>query len=132
VPGPVADRRLPLAVTAVLALGAYTFAWIDGTHPRTVFEFGFMYVLSTLLLATTPAFGRRETWVAIGVALALLFVMDSVMNALGTFTHAPGAGTGVRVFGLFPLEDLPYALAVIQLLIAAPHLWRQATGHPPG
>lgn len=126
--GVVRRRRLLLAVIGAVAAASYLYAWLDGTHPRTVLEFGFMYVLSTLLLATTPAFWTRATWAGIGVALALLFVMDSVMNGLGTFAHAAGAGTGVRVFGLFPVEDVPYALAVIQLLIAAPYLWRQAAG----
>lgn len=115
------QRRLLLALFI-----PYLYAWLDGEHPRTILEFGFMYVLSTLLLATTPAFGRRETWATIAVALVLLFVMDSVMNSLGTFVHTPGAGTGVLVFGLFPLEDIPYALSVIQLMLAAPHLFRQA------
>jgi lycopene cyclase domain-containing protein len=123
--GPVGNRRLLLAVIGTLALLSYGYAWLDGTHPRTILEFGFMYVLSTLLLATTPYFWRREAWVAIGVALGLLFVMDTVMNGLGTFSHRPGAGTGVLI-GLFPLEDVPYALSVIQLLIAAPYLWRRA------
>jgi lycopene cyclase domain-containing protein len=133
--GPVRRRRLLLAVVGVVTGAAYLYAWVDGSHPRTVLEFGFLYVLSTLLLATTPAFWVRETWVCVGAALALLFVMDSVMNGLGTFRHTAGAGTGRRVLGLFPVEDLPYALTVIQLLIAAPYLWRRAAGHrpvPPG
>jgi lycopene cyclase domain-containing protein len=126
--GPVGNPRLLLAATGTTALASYVYAWLDGTHPRTIIEFGFMYVLSTLLLATTPYFWRREAWVSIGIALGLLFVMDSVMNGLGTFSHLPGAGTGVKV-GLFPLEDIPYALSVIQLLIAAPYLWRRARHH---
>jgi lycopene cyclase domain-containing protein len=129
VSGRVDSRRRLLAVVGALTVAAYGYAWCNATHPRAVLEFGFMYVLSTLLLAATPAFWRRETWLAIAVALGLLFVMDSVMNRLGTFVHAPGAGTGIMVFGLFPLEDIPYALTVIQLLIAAPHLWRQAAGY---
>jgi len=123
-------HRLPLLLTVgTIIFLSYLYAWIDGTHPRTVLEFGFMYVLSTLLLAATAAFGRRETWATITVALVLLFVMDSVMNALGTFVHTPGAGTGFLVLGLFPLEDIPYALSVIQLMLAAPHLLRQARLH---
>jgi lycopene cyclase domain-containing protein len=118
-------RRLALTLTTLIFLG-YAYAWLDGRHPRTILEFGFMYVLATLLLAVTPAFWRRETWTAVITALALLFVMDSVMNSLGTFVHNPGAGTGILVFGLFPIEDIPYALSVIQLLIAAPHLSAQA------
>lgn len=109
--------------TGALAVASYLAAWTLADYPRAVFEFGFLYPLSTLLLAATPAFRRRETWVAVITALCLLFAMDSVMNSLGTFTHAPGAGTGLLVFGVFPLEDIPYALGVIQLLIAAPH-WR--------
>lgn len=124
--GPVDRRRMLVWVVGTVAVSAYGYAWFNAAHPRTVLEFGFMFVLSTLLLAATPAFWRRETWVAIGVALALLFVMDSVMNGLGTFVHRPGVGTGITVFGLFPLEDIPYALTVIQLLVAAPHLWRHA------
>jgi lycopene cyclase domain-containing protein len=124
--GPVDRRRLLAGVVATIAVSGYGYAWFSAAHPRTVLEFGFMFVLSTLLLATTAAFWRRETWIAIGVALGLLFVMDSVMNRLGTFVHSPDAGTGILVFGLFPLEDIPYALTVIQLLIAAPYLWRQA------
>ncbi len=124
--GPIGHRRLLVAGVGALVLGSYLYAWSSTAHPRTVLEFGFMYVLSTLLLAATPAFWRRETWLSIGVALVLLFGMDSVMNRIGTFRHTAGAGTGVKVLGLFPLEDLPYALTVIQLLIAAPPLWRQA------
>lgn len=124
--GQVVHRR-PLLLTISLIISmVYVYAWLDGQHPRTILEFGFMYVLSTLLLAATPAFWRRETWATIIVAVALLFVMDSVMNSLGTFTHIPGAGTGILVFGLFPLEDIPYALSVIQLMLAAPHLFKQA------
>lgn len=118
-----------LATVGVLLVASYLYAWIDGTHPRTVVEFGFMYVFSTLLLATTESFWRRQTWVAIAVALGLLFVMDSVMNGLGTFAHTPGQSTGATVLGLFPVEDIPYALTVIQLLIAAPDLWRRADAH---
>ena len=91
-----------------------------------------MSVLATLLLAATPAFWRRETWVSVGVAVGLLFVMDSVMNGLRTFVHTAGVGTGIAVLGLFPLEDIPYALTVILLLIAAPHLWRQARAYGRG
>jgi len=127
--GPVDRRRLLVGVVGTLTVIGYGYAWLNAAHPRTVLEFGFMFVLSTLLLATTPSFWRRETWLGIGIALGLLFIMDSVMNGLGTFTHTPGVGTGITVFGLFPLEDLPYALTVIQLLIAAPHLWRQATAY---
>jgi len=127
-PGAVRRRRVLLAAAGTVTVASYLSAWSDGTHPRTVLEFGFMYPLSTLLLATTQAFWARVTWVGVGVALVLLFVMDSVMNGLGTFRHAAGAGTGVRVFGLFPVEDVPYALTVIQLLIAAPYLWRRAAG----
>jgi len=129
VSGRVASRRRLLMVVGALTVAGYGFAWFNAAHPRTVVEFGFMSVLSTLLLAATPAFWRRETWVGIGVALGLLFVMDSVMNHLRTFIHTAGVGTGITVFGLFPLEDIPYALTVIQLLIAAPHLWRQAKAH---
>jgi lycopene cyclase domain-containing protein len=121
-------RRL-LAVIGALTVAGYAYAWFNPAHPRTVLEFGFMFVLSTLLLAATPYFWRRETWLAIAVALGLLFVMDSVMNRIGAFVHTPGVGTGIRVFGLFPVEDIPYALTVIQLLIAAPHLWRQAVSY---
>jgi lycopene cyclase domain-containing protein len=125
----VTARRRILAVAGALTAAVYGFAWFNTAHPRTVLEFGFMSVLSTLLLATTPYFWRRETWVGIGVAVGLLFVMDSVMNHLRTFVHTAGVGTGIRVLGLFPLEDIPYALTVIQLLIAAPHLWRRANAH---
>jgi hypothetical protein len=124
--GPVRHRRRLLLVVGAVVIAAYVAAWFASRYPRTVLEFGFMYVLSALLLASTPAFWRRETWGSIGCALGLLFVMDSVMNGLGTFTHAAGAGTGITVFGLFPIEDIPYALSVIQLLLAAPHLWQQA------
>jgi lycopene cyclase domain-containing protein len=126
---PVVHRGRLLAVVGTLAGGSFLFAWFNSAHPRTLVEFGFMVVLSTLLLATTPDFWRRETWVCVGAGLVLLFVMDSVMNGLGTFTHTPGVGTGVRVFGLFPVEDIPYALTVIQLLLAAPHLWRRAEAY---
>ena len=101
--GRVENRRRLVALLGTLTVASYGYAWLDGTHPRTVLEFGFMYVLSTLLLATTPYFWRRETWIAIGVALGLLFVMDSVMNGLGTFAHTSGIGTGISLFGLFPL-----------------------------
>jgi lycopene cyclase domain-containing protein len=124
--GPVRHRRRLLLTLSVVILIVYAYAWIDGRHPRTIVEFGFMYVLSALLLAITAAFWRRETWTAIGTALVLLFVMDSVMNSLGTFVHTAGAGTGILVLGLFPIEDIPYALSVIQLMIAAPHLLRLA------
>jgi len=124
--GPIGHRRRLLLIVGAVMVAAYLSAWFASPYPRTVLEFGFMYVLSTLLLASTPAFWRRETWASIVCALALLFVMDSVMNSLGTFTHAAGAGTGIMVFGLFPIEDIPYALSVIQMLIAAPHLWQQA------
>lgn len=130
--GPIRHRRRLLLVVGALAIGAYVCAWFASPHPRAVLEFGFMYVLSTLLLAATPAFWRRDAWVTIVCGLALLFVMNSVMNGLGTFTHAAGAGTGITVFRLFPIEDLPYALSVIQLLLAAPHLWHQANGYRRG
>lgn len=124
--GPVVHRRRLVIIMAAVVLGSYSYGWASTAHPRTLMEFGFMYPLSTLILATTAGFRRRETWVGVVVALALLFVMDSVMNRVGAFTHTPGVGTGIGAFGLFPIEDIPYALTVIQLLIAAPHLWRQA------
>ncbi len=89
------------------------------TYPLIVLPFVAATVVTVLVTATKPRFGRRmaASGIAAGILILLTAVFDSVMIAAGLFDYPEELISGVRV-GLAPIEDFAYPLCAAFLVPA--------------
>lgn len=89
------------------------------TYALIVVPFAVLTLVTVLLTARRPGFGRRmaASGISAGVLVALTAVFDNIMIAAGLFTYPTEQISGVRI-GLAPIEDFSYALCAAFLVPA--------------